>query len=185
EVRTERLLLSPIESSDVEAFAPVFAKPEVWRYPYGRGMTLDETARFVASQVSDWATYGYGLWAMRTQETAAVVGYVGLSIPRFYPAILPAVEVGWRLDPTCWGRGYATEGAVAALDEAFATLRLDEVWSMPQVDNVASIAVAERLGMIWDHDTELPANERRGPVIAAVYRIDAATWLRHRRSDSR
>ena len=179
-VRTERLLLSPIVVGDVEAFAPIFAKVEVWRYPYGRGMAFDETSRFVAGQISDWETYGYGLWAMRSIGTNAMLGYVGLSIPRFYPSILPAVEVGWRLDPEWWGRGYATEGAAAALDQAFTTLELDEVWSMPQVDNVASIAVAERLGMVLDHEAEFPANERRGPVVGAVYRIDSATWLKRR-----
>ncbi len=48
-------------------------------------------------------------------------------MPTFLPEILPAVEVGWRLAPAAWGKGYTTEGATAALNQAFTTLGLDRV----------------------------------------------------------
>ena len=97
-----------------------------------------------------------------TDRPDDALGYLGLSVPTFLPEILPAVEVGWRLRPDAWGQGLATEGAGAALDEAFTTLGLDEVCSVPQADNPASIRVAERLGMRLDRQVEIPANERRG-----------------------
>jgi RimJ/RimL family protein N-acetyltransferase len=45
-----------------------------------------------------------------------------------------------------WGRGYATEAARASLDWGFEQLPVDEVVSLIQPDNAASIAVAEKLG---------------------------------------
>ena len=57
------------------------------------------------------------------------------------------MEVGWRLDARYWGRGYATEGARAALAYGFGVAGLDEIVSMTTVTNVRSIAVMERLGM--------------------------------------
>ena len=59
-----------------------------------------------------------------------MIGFVGLSIPAFLPAVLPAVEVGWRLRSDVWGRGLATEGGRAALELAFGPLRLDRVISI-------------------------------------------------------
>jgi RimJ/RimL family protein N-acetyltransferase len=105
-----------------------------------------------------------------------VVGYVGISVPTFHPAILPTVEVGWRFDPDVWGRGYATEGAGAALDQAFGPLGLRTVCSLPQDENVASVRVAERLGMRRTGTVTLHGNERRGPVTAAEFWITAIEW---------
>src|SRR5262249_43265932 len=75
------------------------------------------------------------------------LGFVGLAVPSFLPAVLPAVEVGWRLAREAWGQGLATEGARAALHQAFAELRLRSVISIIEPGNERSIRVAEQLGM--------------------------------------
>ena len=113
--------------------------------------------------------------------TPRLVGYVGLSVPTFMPEILPAVEVGWRFAPWAWGHGYATEGAAAALDEAFTTMGLQQVCSLPQTDNPRSCLVAERLGMRRVEERVVAANNRRDAVPVAVYEIDAGEWLARRR----
>ena len=98
-------------------------------------------------------------------------------MPTFLPEILPAVEVGWRFAPTAWGNGYATEGAAAALHEAFTTMGLDWVCSLPQADNPRSGRVAERLGMQLIREVSVPANARRGAVTARLYQTDRGDWL--------
>jgi RimJ/RimL family protein N-acetyltransferase len=180
DVTTARLELRRFRVSDVDELAPVFAQDAVWRYPYGRGLTRDETGSFVASQLAHWDEHRFGLWVAGERATGRTIGYVGLAVPTFLPEILPAVEVGWRFEPAVWGRGYATESAIAALDEAFTTLGLEEVCSLPQVDNPASCRVADRLGLRRGREIPLPANERRGEVVARRYGIDRATWLRAR-----
>jgi RimJ/RimL family protein N-acetyltransferase len=177
DVRTERLDLRRFDHGDLDELVAVFAQVEVWRYPYHRGFTARETADFLDSQVSGWEVAGFGCWVARTLEDGRIVGYVGLSVPTFLPEILPAVEVGWRLAPAAWGRGYATEGARAALDEGFRTLRLERVCSLPQAGNDASIAVAERLGLTLQREIEVPATERRGPLTALLYEIERDAWL--------
>jgi len=119
EMETSRLVLRRFRSSDVDALAPVFAKPEVWRFPYGRGFTREETERFVEAQIAEWDSCGFGCWLARDRASQRVIGYVGVSVPHFLPEVLPAVEVGWRFDPEGWGRGYATEGASADVDAVF------------------------------------------------------------------
>jgi RimJ/RimL family protein N-acetyltransferase len=175
-VSTARLDLTPIDQSSVDALAPIFAKREVWEYPFGRGFAHDETVQFVEGQVKHWEAFGYGLWQATIRSECRPIGYLGLAVPTFLPDVLPAVEVGWRIDPDVWGMGYATEGAAAALAGAFNDLGLDEVLSLPQVDNPRSVRVAERLGMRWDCTATLPATERRGSVEVAVMVVTHAEW---------
>jgi RimJ/RimL family protein N-acetyltransferase len=177
---TDRLHLRRMRADDVDALAPVFAKDAVWRFPYGRGFTRAETKAFVDAQVRDWDECGFACWVASERQGGRVVGFVGLSVPRFLPEILPAVEVGWRFDPDVWGRGYATEGATAALDEAFGTLGLQQVCSVPQADNPPSVRVAERLGMRLARTVTVPANERRGALVGALFEVTAAEWRARR-----
>jgi RimJ/RimL family protein N-acetyltransferase len=173
-VRTDRLDLRPFQESDVDGLAAVFAKPEVWHFPYGRGLDRRETAEFIQRQRREWDTAGFGLWVARLRASGEVIGFVGLSVPTFLPEILPAVEVGWRFDPTCWGQGLATEGARAALREGFGVLGLAEICSLPQSVNPASWRVCERLGMRFVREVVCPATDRRGPVDARLYVATAA-----------
>lgn len=183
-VSTERMYLRPFTDSDVDALAAVFAKPEVWRFPYGRGFTRDETRRFLDSQIQDWERFGFGCWVAEWTERNEIIGYVGLSVPQFLPEILPAVEVGWRFDPEYWGQGLASEGAHAALAEGFTTLGLQEICSLPQSLNPQSYKVCERIGMRFDRSIMCPATDRRGAVEARMYALTAAEWA-HRDSPER
>jgi RimJ/RimL family protein N-acetyltransferase len=173
---TERLELRRFDADDLDRLALVFAQREVWQYPYGRGFTRSETEEFLQRQIEEWRAVGFGCWVAIERSTQRLIGYVGISVPTFLPEVLPAVEVGWRLDPSVWGKGYATEGATAALDEAFGVLGLQEVCSIPQADNPASVRVAERLGMRLDRTVTIPANDRRGELEALLFVITGAEW---------
>jgi len=176
EVTTARLHLRRPLPEDLDALAAVFEQEPVWHWPYGRGRTREETAAFLDRNVRHWDTLGYGLWLVVEPATARVVGYAGLSVPAFLPEILPAVEVGWRLEPAVWGRGYATEAATAALDAGFSTLGLAEICSLPEPTNLASVRVCERLGMRRDRIYVTPPAPDRGPVEALQFLITAAEW---------
>ncbi len=176
DVTTARLDLRRFAPSDLDELAVVFAQHEVWEFPFGRGFTRDETQAFLDAQLDEWTELGMGCWIARTRADGRVIGYLGLSVPTFLPEILPAVEVGWRLAPGAWGHGYATEGATAALDHAFATLALERVCSLPQADNTRSIRVAERLGMTRTRDLLAPPTDHRGAVAVAHFEVTAAEW---------
>jgi RimJ/RimL family protein N-acetyltransferase len=181
DVTTERLLLCRFDRDVLDDLVCVFDSREVWEFPYGRGMTSAETAVFLDTQIRHWEDFGFGCWTVRERQGGCLIGYVGLSIPTFLPEILPAVEVGWRFAPTSWGNGYATEGATAALDEAFSTLGLTSVCSLPQADNRRSVRVAERLGMHMVREVSIPANDQRGEVVVSHFEIRRNEWQSVRR----
>ena len=148
----------------------------MWRYPMGRGLTADETASFVSRCEEGWRRDGLGLWAARLVESGELIGYLGLSVPTFCPEILPAVEVGWRLGRRYWGCGLATEGARAALRWGFVEAGLEEICSLPQVENERSGAVCERLGMTRTRDRVLAPTANRGSVTVADFRVSRSEW---------
>ena len=174
--RSARLDLTPVNSSHRDSLSAVFAKEEVWQFPFGRGLTREETAAFIESQVEHWATLGFGAWVATVRGHDTPIGFVGLSVPEFLPEVLPAVEVSWRLDPDAWGHGYATEAAHLALNCAFRALKLEQVISLPQLQNPRSVRVAARIGMRLERVTTAPATERRGPVEVAVMVVTDHEW---------
>ena len=177
DVTTERLSLRRFAAADLDGLAAVFAKPEVWMFPFGRAFTRAETETFLAGQIAHWDTCKVGCWLVEERETNRVIGYAGLSVPTFLPEVLPTLEVGWRFDPDVWGQGYATEAARAALREGFTTLGLDEICSLPQVENHASVRVAERIGMCRDRVVTIAATDRRSAVDAVDFRMTRAQWI--------
>jgi RimJ/RimL family protein N-acetyltransferase len=146
-LETERLRLTAWSLEDSEALVEINAHPEVTRYL--RPADRDESLRQAAYFAGHWDEHGFGLWALRDRDDpdGPVLGFTGLSIPRHFPAVLPAVEVGWRLRRTAWGCGYATEAARPALAHGFGGLGLEEIISLIHEDNARSLAVARRMGL--------------------------------------
>ena len=177
DVTTARLDLRRFDHGDLDELASVFTHPEVWHFPFGRAFDRAETQTFLDAQIAHWDACGFGCWVARDRAADRIIGYVGLSVPTFLPEILPAVEVGWRFAPAAWGNGYATEGATAALTEAFTTMGLLTVCSLPQSDNPRSCRVAARLGMTPTAEYVLPADARRGEITVVDFEIDRETWL--------
>jgi RimJ/RimL family protein N-acetyltransferase len=172
ELLTDRLRLREWTNGDLEVLIEVFTKPEIWHYPLRRGFTPEETTSFLDRMIKAQDQHGIALLATEDRLTGQLLGYVGLSVPHFLPEIMPAVEIGWRLDPRVWGQGLATEGAVAVRDHAFSELNLEELVSIYEPDNVASGMVMKHLGMHFDRDTVDP--ERNIPL--RVYRLSLLQW---------
>jgi RimJ/RimL family protein N-acetyltransferase len=171
-VETDRLLLRPWAQADFDELQQVFAKPEVWWYPFKRGRTPDETRAFLDCKLEEWDTRGWSQWAVVHKADSRLIGFLGLCPPAFLPEVMPTVEVGWRLDPDYWGQGLAVEGGQAALEFGFGVLDLDEVVSIYEPDNAASGRVMERIGMVHDRDTIHPELG----VTLRVYKMTRGQW---------
>ncbi len=148
ELPTERLLLRAFRPADRAPFAALNADHEVVRW-VGPGTPLSRATSdaLVDRFEEDWLTRGFGLWAVEERAGGTFVGFAGLAVPWFLPAVLPAVEVGWRLARGAWGRGYATEAGAAVLRHAFGERRLAEVVATIFPENARSVRVAEKLGL--------------------------------------
>jgi RimJ/RimL family protein N-acetyltransferase len=109
---------------------------------------------------------GYGLWAVEVPGEAEFIGFVGLALHDFEAHFTPAVEVGWRLERSYWGRGFASEAARAAVADGFDRATLDEIVSFTVPTNVRSVRVMQRLGMTHD-----PADDFDHPRFPVGHRL--------------
>jgi RimJ/RimL family protein N-acetyltransferase len=93
--------------------------------------------------LADYDKYGYGRFAVELKETGKVIGFCGI---KFIEEIgLP--EVGYRYLKEYWGRGIGTEAALACVEFAREDLGCKKLVALIMPGNVASIRVAEKLGM--------------------------------------
>lgn len=168
-METERLLLRMWRPGDLDAFAALNADERVMRFVGARRpLTLSESELLLAQITGHWERHGFGLWAVAPRgdgDGDAAIGFVGLAVPSFLPAVLPAVEVGWRLAPDWWGRGLATEGARASVASAWEALGLRRLLSIIHPDNERSLRVAAKLGMRPGLDRLLPDSRARVRVL--------------------
>jgi RimJ/RimL family protein N-acetyltransferase len=167
-LHTPRLTLRMLRDEDLDAYAELYGDPEAARFIGGEGRALSraEAWRNLAMVVGHWTLRGYGMWAAVETRTQAVVGRIGF----FNPEGWPGFELGWALRRRYWGRGFATEGARAALDYAFRELGRDHVISVVDPENRRSIRVAERLGERFERTTRLKDRE------VLIYGIARDAW---------
>lgn len=157
EILTPRLLLRRWRDDDVAAMAEINADPQVMRW-IGDGSVrdLDRTTADIERWEEEWDDEGFGLFAVELTASGELAGFTGLSVPRFLPEVLPAVEIGWRLGTQFWGQGYASEAAHATLEFALQDRGLDSVISIARVGNDASENVMRKLGMVPERVTTDP-----------------------------
>jgi RimJ/RimL family protein N-acetyltransferase len=171
-LRTERLVLRPWRDDDLEPFAALNADPEVMRFFPG---LLDRAASdaMVERITAGLAEDGFGLWAVEVPGVAPFIGFIGLARQTFPAHFTPAVEVGWRLARAYWGRGYAPEGARAAVAYGFDVVGLDEIVSMTTPDNMPSQRVMQKLGMTRDPADDFDKPTRTGDQLLrhVLYRL--------------
>lgn len=179
EISTARLRLRPWREEDRGPLAAMCADPRVMEF-FPNVMTREESDAMFDRMVQFRAERGFGLWAVEIPGVTEFAGLLGLTAPRFEAHFTPCVEIGWRLCAEHWGRGYATEGAKAALEFGFEQLGLEEIVSLTTPQNVRSWRVMEKIGMKRN-----PAEDFLHPMLPAGHPLSLHVLYRLRREDWR
>lgn len=177
-LQTKRLLLRPWKESDLAPFAKLNADPKVMEF-FPNTLSRKESDALVKKFQEENEEQGYGYWAIEVPNLAEFIGFVGLKYWNLETNFAPCVDIGWRLDSSHWGRGYATEGARRVLQYGFEEIKLTEIVSMATTGNERSQNVMRRLGMTTDpnENFEHPRVPRGDPLSWRVlYRLSAEEW---------
>jgi RimJ/RimL family protein N-acetyltransferase len=144
-LETGRLRLRQWREADIAPNTAMLADPVS-----GRFITVDNkpiTDAFVgwrnaAIMAGHWALHGAGMFVVEEKSSGKFAGRVG----PWSPVNWPGFEIGWGIASEFRGKGYAVEAARASIDWAFATFEIDEIIHCIDRENMASAAVARRLG---------------------------------------
>ena len=167
-METRRLLLRPWREEDGAELQRLFSDPDVRG---GRNMPPDRIARLAEGSLRQWRVNGFGPWAAIDKTTGSWVGKVGLDELDDWPGV-EKIEVGFELHKAWWGRGLATEGALAALAFGFEQHGLRSIISVTAAAHAAAQRVMEKAGLTY-RGTRYWMN----PEVPVVwYAIDRDAW---------
>ena len=147
-VETERLVLRRFTPDDVDALVDLDSDPAVMHYVTGGVPTpREEIENEVLPAFLAWYERhaGFGFWAAEEKASGEFVGWFHLRPDG--DARPGQVELGYRLQQTAWGRGYATEGSRALIDMAFEEHGVERVVAYTMAVHVASRRVLEKSGL--------------------------------------
>jgi [ribosomal protein S5]-alanine N-acetyltransferase len=146
-IRTARLNLREFVKTDFDAVYAYSSDSRVTRYLFFGPRDQDSTAEYLEGLLASQRERPRTRFELAVEEISSgrVIGACDLSfIER------SVVDLGYMLGIEYWGKGYATEIALALIDAAFFDLRADRVISTVDVNNSASIRVLEKIGMRWE-----------------------------------
>jgi RimJ/RimL family protein N-acetyltransferase len=174
QIETPRLLLRVPRLEDLDEWARMMADAEAARF-IGGVAPRSATWRGLMTMIGSWHAMGFAMFSVIEKSSGRWVGRLGPWMPEGWPG----PEVGWAIARDCWGRGYATEGAIASTTWAFDHLGWDRVIHSIDPANVASQVVAKKLGSRNLGPGSLPAPFHESRVDIWGQSRDA-WWARHR-----
>ena len=146
-LQTERLILRPVAATDLDALYRIYGDPATNTFnPAGPHPDIEHSHRILTGWLEHRDAHGFGNWAFSLRDAPEqIIGFGGLRIVA-YP--FGAVNnLGYRFAPEAWGKGLATEFALAAVEYAFTILKLEEVVGIVRKNHLASQKVLLKCGL--------------------------------------
>lgn len=161
-IETERLILRNIQLSDIDGMFELDSDPEVHQYLGNKPFTSkSQSEEIIKDIIKQYHDFGIGRWGLINKQTHEFMGWSGLKLntitlnghTNFY-------DVGYRIIRRFWGKGYATESSIAALDYGFNTLNIDTIYGITEKGNEASHKILLKIGLnyiedFYDKETKL------------------------------
>lgn len=178
-IETQRLQLRQWNiASDLEAFSRINQDPKVMEF-FPSTLTKEQTLSLLENIQTHFNTHGFGIFACTLSSSRELLGFVGLNTPTFAAHFTPCIEIGWRLGSQFWGKGYATEAAIAVLDYALNQLNIpsEKIVSFTTRHNIRSRHVMEKIGLTYD-----PRDDFAHPALTSTHPLSAHVLYRLQKS---
>lgn len=143
-IETSRLLLRTFTINDAQLIYDLNKDPEVIRYTYDPMTDLEQAKQILDKVIlPQYALYNHGRWAVLIKPGLEFIGWCGLK----YRPEQNEIDLGYRFKRSSWGKGYATEAAVACIKYGFGKLNLPRIIGRAVPENAGSLRVLEKCGM--------------------------------------
>ncbi|WP_154224391.1 GNAT family N-acetyltransferase [Marinicella rhabdoformis] len=151
---SERLIYRFLTQNDTDLLFDLDQDPEVMKYINGgKVSTMEDLTQVMLPRMASYAdqSKGWGLWGVFTKDNAAFIGWI-LVRPMDFFSDNPKwqdLELGWRFKQSSWGKGYATEAAIAVKNTLETTQQITHFTALAFPDNQGSINIMKKLGMTY------------------------------------
>ncbi len=143
-IETERLILREYTPDDFPALYAILSDPETMQH-YPAPYDAEGTRKWIAWNLDNYRTCGFGLWAVILRETGEFIGDCGLTMQQIDGESLP--EIGYHIHKKHWRNGFGSEAARAVRDWAFENTDHAALFSYMKSTNTPSQATAAAIGM--------------------------------------
>src|SRR5690606_31715448 len=144
-LETERLILRPLVPEDAEGLFRIVSDPDNVRFLGTISASVEQVRSYIESHIAANAPHGLGFCAAVQRSTGDVIGRAGLFLSNIDGK--DEVELAYLFDNAHWGRGYATEAALAIVDYGD-RIGAGRMIAIVHPQNTASIRVAEKSGFV-------------------------------------
>ncbi len=143
---SERLGFRNWTNRDVDEFAKLNADETVMEH-FPKTLSEKEVEELIEKLREHFEKNGFTYYATEILATKEFIGMIGLAYQEYKTVFTPAIDIGWRLKRSAWGKGYATEGAKRCVEYAFDELGINKIISVCTIKNQKSENVMKKIGM--------------------------------------
>jgi [ribosomal protein S5]-alanine N-acetyltransferase len=159
-IETERLAICQPTEADATPLATIWSDPRVTKY-LGGPRNFDNVRTALIDGLADPPPID--LWPVIEKASGQLIGHCGL-LPKEIDGVdsmttCDEIELVYVIAADHWGRGYATEAALAIRDYGFHSLEIERLVSLIDPANTASERVALKVGMLLERDTVRPSGK--------------------------
>jgi len=148
---SERLGFRTWKPDDLAPFSRMNQDQEVMCH-FPKTLTETESQEFIDRMDEMYSRLGFCYFAVDEIKSGKFIGFIGLAEKKFADQTELFVDIGWRLAPEFWNKGFATEGAERVLAFAKNDLQITEIISIATASNSSSISVMEKIGMHYSRN---------------------------------
>ncbi len=164
-INTPHLILRPYEINDLDGLHKILSDKKTmsfWPAPF----TTEQTKEWIERSIKSYTENEFSRFAVELKESGKHIGDCGILISELDGK--PKYDLGYIIYAEYWGKGYGTEAARSALEFAFNELGLSRMAANMDVNNLASIRVAEKIGMKKEKEY---LNKRNRNLLTYLYAI--------------
>jgi ribosomal-protein-alanine N-acetyltransferase len=155
-ITTQRLILRPLEDHDLEVYAEIMTQDKVTRFlGNGQKKSKEDVKQLLERFQKIQREHALILHALVKKDTNQLIGHCG-----YLPLLdKKGYELLYAIEPSFWGKGYATEAGAAAISYAKDHYDWDRIYAMVYPENLASRKVLLKLGFVHEAYEEHSGND--------------------------